>query len=85
MFTDLSRYLVCSDRMLVRLLPVAEEVPQKHQRQRDAEPHRAHAQHGGEGDRSARMFAPDKEVDDEADPEDDTRVEAPRQQSRRLV
>ena len=70
--------------MFVRLFPVPEEVSQEHKGQGDTEPHGPYTQHGGKGDRPARVLAPDEKVDEDADTEDYTRVEGSGQQSRSL-
>ena len=70
--------------MLVRLLPVPEVVSEEDQRQGDAEPHGAHAQHGGEGDGAAGVFAPDEEVDEDPDPQHDTGVQGRSQEGSSL-
>ena len=67
--TNLSGYLIGSHRMFVRLLSITKEVSEVDEGQGDAEPHGAHAQHGGEGDGSARVFAPDEEVDEYTNPQ----------------
>ena len=80
----LSGDLIGPDWVLVRSFPVAEEVSKENEREWDAEPHCSHSEHGGEGDCTARVFAPDKQVDEEADTEHEGRVESGREQRRRL-
>ena len=72
---NLPRNLVGSHRLLIGLLPVAEVVPDVNEGQRDAEPHGSHRQHGGEGDGSGRVLAPDEEVDEDPERENDAGVE----------
>ena len=68
--------LVGPDRLLIRLFPVSKVVSNVDEGQGDAEPHGAHGEHGSEGDSATGMFAPDEEVDEDAEGEDDARVQS---------
>jgi len=75
----LSGNLVGSNGLLVRLFAVAKVVAHVDQGQRNAEPHGAHAEHGGERDGAGGVLAPDEQVDEETEREDDARIENGRQ------
>lgn len=62
--------------MLEGLLTVSEVVAKVDQGQRYAEPETKKRQHGGEWNGSARVLAPDEEVQEEAGAEDNTRVQS---------
>lgn len=65
---------------MVGRLPEAEVVADVDEREGDAEPHGSHRQHGGEGDGSRAVLAPDEEVDEEPEAEDDTGVQGGRRE-----
>lgn len=70
------RYEVSPHRVLERLLPTSKVVAQIHERQRYTKPETQKSHHGGEWDRSTRMFAHDEEVQKEACSEHYGRVES---------
>jgi hypothetical protein len=70
--------------MLIGLLPVAKEVADIYEGQRDAEPHGAHAEHGGEGDGPGRVLPPDEEVDEYSHGEDQAGIKGGGQKCCRL-
>ena len=67
---NLPRDLVGSHRMLVGLFSVSEEISEEYQGQRDSKPHGDDSNDCHEGDGSTGVFAPDEEIDEESDPED---------------
>jgi len=70
--------------MLIGLLPVAKEVSHVDEGQGDAEPHGAHAQHGGEGDGPGGVLPPDEEVDENSHSKHQAGVQGGRQECSRL-
>ena len=72
---DLPGDLVGADGLLVGLLAVAEVVAEVDEGEGDAEPHGAHGDHRAEGDGARGVLAPDEEVGEDAEREDDARVE----------
>ena len=61
--------------------PVSEVVSEVDERQGDAEPHGSHGEHGGEGDRPARVLPPDEQVHKEANAKDYPGVQGCREES----
>ena len=70
--------------MFIGLLPVAEEVADVDEGQGDAEPHGAHAQHGGEGNGAGGVLAPDEKVDKNAHGEHQAGIQGGREKCGRL-
>ena len=78
---DLSRYLVGSDRVLVRLFPEAKIEAGKGEREGDSKPHAQQDKHGGKGDGPGRVHPPNEEVEQETSPKDYSRVKGCRLQA----
>jgi hypothetical protein len=62
--------------VLEGLFTVSEVVAKVDQGKRNAEPETQKRQHGGERYGTARVFAPDEEVEEEAGAEDNSRVQS---------
>ena len=78
MLWDLSRYLVGSHWVLVRLLPETKVEPGECEGEGDSKPHTEEDQHGGDGDSAGRVNTPDEKVEDETSAKDNCRVERSR-------
>ena len=72
---NLSGDLVGSHGVLVWLFSVSEEISEEYQRQGDSKPHCYYPDDCHEGDGSTGVFAPDEEIDEESDPEDNWWIE----------